>query len=383
MIDLDYNATTPLDPEVAALMAHVATHVPGNAASIQHGVGSDAAQVVERARHQVGRVLDVSPNSIVWTSGATEGLHLAIVGLVGAAPLHKRTIVIGATEHKAAFASAEFCRRLLGAELRVATPTTDGQVLASTVESLIDDSVCAVVCMHSNNETGVVNPIADVSDICRARRIPLICDLTQSIGKWDLTSVFDACDLATFSAHKFYGPKGTGVLIADSHTRRRMVAALAGGGQESGLRGGTVNTPGVAAMALAVELAVSRVDSATAHYQRLSMGLISALTAQLNGLEVIGVDAPRIPNTQNVRFRGADAEAVMANMPQLAVSTGSACNAAVSGPSHVLLSMGMDSQSASECIRFSFGLPTSMGDVNAAAGQIVSAVERVRRLNAA
>jgi cysteine desulfurase len=383
MIYLDYNATTPLDPEVADLVDHVARNVPGNAASVQHGVGNEAACVVEAARESVARTLGVAPTTVVWTSGASEGLHLAIVGLVGAAPVGKRTIVIAATEHKAALSSAEFCRRLLGAEVRLISPTTDGRVRAAAIEDSLDDTVATVVCMHVNNETGVINPVEEISQVCREWSIPLVCDVTQSLGKIDASEALSVADIAVFSAHKFYGPKGVGVLLADPSLRRKMIPAISGGSYGDGLRGGTLNTPCIAGLARALQLAVGRLDMAQNHYQTLSARLLSTLVSRVGDLDVVGGDSPRISNTLNLRFRGADAEAVMANAPEVAISTGSACNSADPEPSHVLLAMGMDPESASECLRISVGLPTTRDDVDEAALQISAAVQRVRRLTAA
>lgn len=383
MIYLDYNATTPLDPEVADLVDHVSRTTPGNASSVQHGAGNDAARVSDRARRQVAQALDTSVSSVVWTSGASEGLHLAIVGLVGAAAPHKRTIVINATEHNAALNAAEFCRRLLGAEVRLVAPRSDGSASASGLAAAIDETVSAVVCMHVNNETGVINPVEEIGQVCHERSVPLVCDVTQSLGKVDVTSVLRVSDIAVFSAHKFYGPKGVGALIADASVRRRMVSALAGGGHGAGIRGGTVNTPGVAGLGLATELAVSRLTSSAEHYRAMSTSLLDALASRLGAVELIGAQAPRVSNTRNVRFRGADAEAVMANAQGVAISTGSACNAADAQPSHVLLAMGLDNEAASECIRFSVGLPTTPEEISLAAEQVSHAVERVRRLTAA
>jgi cysteine desulfurase len=383
MIYLDYNATTPLDPEVADLVDYVSRNVPGNAASVQHGTGNQAAIVVESARETVARSLQVAPNSVVWTSGASESLHLAIVGLVGAAPVHKRTIVIAATEHKAALNSAEFCRRLLGAEVRVVKPTTDGRVHADAVAHLLDDTVASVVCMHVNNETGVINPIEEIAEVCRERATPLVCDVTQSLGKVDASRVLSVSDIVVFSAHKFYGPKGVGVLVADASLRRRMIPAIAGGEHSVGLRGGTLNTPAIAGLARATQLAVERLDMAQDLYRTLTVRFLTALVAQVGGVDVIGGESPRVSNTLNLRFRGADAEAVMANAPDVAISTGSACNSADPEPSHVLLAMGMDPDTASECLRISVGLPTTRDEVDEAALQISSAVQRVRRLTAA
>ena len=383
MIYLDYNATTPLDPEVADVMDLVSRNVPGNAASVQHGVGNKAARVVDSAQETVARTLGVAPTSVVWTSGASEGLHLGIVGLVGAAPAKRRTIVIAATEHRAALNSAEFCRRLLGAEVRVAKPTRDGRVHAESVANLLDDTVAAVVCMHVNNETGVINPVEEIAEVCRKRSAPLVCDVTQALGKVNVARTLTLVDIAVFSAHKFYGPKGVGVLVADTALRRRMVPAIAGGGHGAGLRGGTLNTPGIAGLARATQLAVERLDIAQAHYLTLSTRMLNTLAAQVGDLDVVGGESSRVSNTLNLRFRGADAEAVMANAPAVAVSTGSACNSSVPEPSHVLLAMGMDPQSASECLRISFGLPTTGDEVEEAALQLSAAVQRVRRLTAA
>jgi cysteine desulfurase len=248
---------------------------------------------------------------------------------------------------------------------------------------LLDDTVAAVVFMHVNNETGVINPVEGIAVASRERGLPLVCDITQSLGKTETTRVLSMSDIAVFSSHKFYGPKGVGALIADASLRRKMVPSLAGGGHGAGLRGGTLNTPGIAGLARATQLAVERLDSARDHYRMLSERFLAALMAQTGDVEVVGGGSPRVDNTLNLRFRGADAEAVMANAPDVAISTGSACNAADPEPSHVLLAMGMDQEAASECLRVSVGIPTTTDEIDQAALRISTAVQRVRRLTAA
>lgn len=377
MIYLDFNATTPLDAAVAELYVDALQSLPGNASSLQHGAGHAASVAVDRARQQVADSLGVGPSSVVWTAGATESLFLATVGVISVQPADRRTIVISATEHKAALAAGDFCATFLGAEVRVVAPDALGVVTAASVGTLLDESVALVVTMHANNETGVMNPVPEIAEIAHHAGALILCDITQSIGKTDIRAVVDSADLLAFSFHKAYGPKGVGALVAEPSVRRSMASVLAGGGQEHGLRGGTYNAPAIAAAGLAMQRALGQEQQHSSSWSLLGSRLLGALASQNCRFEVIGEGAPRLTNTLNLRFPGVDAEALMAAMPSIAVSAGSACNSAVTEPSHVLTAMGLSPEAAQECIRISLGVPTTARDIDDAADAIVTAVRRL------
>jgi len=383
MIYLDYNATTPLDDRVRNRFLEVLDGVPGNAASLQHSPGRMAGTVVQESRKQTAEALGVSPSEIIWTSGATEATAIAIFGIVASSPSASRTILLSPTEHKAVIAAAELCEKTLGAHVVWLEVGEDGAVPPQAVERKISDDVCLVATMHANNETGVINPIEEIAEIVGSSDSALFVDCTQSLGKVDIQGILRLSTLAVFSSHKAYGPKGVGALVVDSLVKKRLVSIQPGGGQEHGIRGGTHNTAGIAAAALAFELCVSEGGADARQARQQTELLMTELRRGISDVTLVSGESPRLMNTLNVRFIGADAEAVMANAPEIAVSTGSACNAASPEPSHVLTAMGMPRQAAEECIRFSVGRFTTKTEIARAVEMVTRAVTRVRQVTAA
>jgi cysteine desulfurase len=380
MVYLDYNATTPVDPRVKERVFKVLERVYGNASSVQHRTGQDAAELVEEAREQVAALVKVAPRSVVFTSGASEATTLAVLG---AALRHKgsrSSIVVGATEHKAVLAAAEMAARLTGGEVRQAPVLADGRVDLHRLHDLVDDSTALVAVMAANNETGVLAPVRAVAEVCKSAGALFFCDVTQAAAKTEVDMDAWGVDLAVLSSHKIYGPKGSGALVASREVQRSLVPIFAGGGQEHGLRGGTHDTAAISGFGLAAEIAAKDLDRDAAHSQRLTDRLVSDLSGMLPDVELVSAGVARLCNTANLRFAGADAEAVMASMPDVAVSSGSACQSAVPSPSHVLLAMGYDTASASECVRFSVGRPTTEEEITFAVRRVAEAVSRVRAL---
>ena len=383
MIYLDNNATTPLDSRVRDRLLEVLDGAPANAASQQYSEGRKAHAIVDSARRQAAQALDVAPSQLVWTAGATEAIVMGVFGVVAAAPKHSRIMLVSPTEHKAVIAAAEMCVRTLGAGLIYLDVTSDGTVNPDSVRSNMSDAVCLVATMHSNNETGAINPIDEIAKARLGGQAQLLVDCTQSVGKVDTLDVMKCADATAISAHKVYGPKGVGALILNRELKKHLLALMPGGGQESGLRGGTHNTAGIAAAALAIELAIAELEQDSTRARQQMNTLWEALKLKLRDISLVSGAAERLPNTTNVRFIGADAEAVMANAPKLAVSTGSACNSASPEPSHVLLAMGMNREEAEECIRFSTGRLTTDEEIREAAILVSESVRRVRQLTAA
>ena len=375
MVYLDYNASTPVDPRVAVELAAWTQEVYANPSS-GHPAGRSASALVERARTQVASLAGRRDRDVIFTSGASESATLALVGLgLAARESGNRDFIVNATEHKAISAAAELGASLAGGEVRVVRVGTDGVVDLEDLDRAIQEtSACAVVTMLANNETGVINPIQSVRD-----RVPdsalLVVDLTQAAGKIPFEET--PYDVGFFSSHKMYGPKGAGALIADRQTRRRLTPVFPGGGQEQGLRGGTQPAPVLAAFGLAAELAAEELATDAAHSQALVAELLAAFRGSGLRFEIHGDRAARIPNTVNLRFPGADGEAVMANAPSIQISDGSACTSAQPMPSHVLLAMGLDRIQASESVRISVGRFTTTDDVAAAADALARGVRRV------
>jgi len=382
MIYLDYNATTPVAPEAARAMADAQNRLFANASSVQHAPGRAAAAALEQATDQAASSLDASPRDLTWCSGATEALRWSILGMVLTRPPNRRTIVIGATEHKAALDAAAYAENYLGARTRFVLPSPSGLIEPAAVREALDESVCLAVIMMANNETGALNPIGEIQRECESLGIPLLCDMTQAIGKVPVDEALASSDISVCSSHKFYGPKGVGLLIARRDIRRRLAAGLPGG-QASGLRSGTPAVPAIVGAASALAYTSNRLAETMDHSRRLIEHLLGRLQSSLPSVHVVTGSADRVPNTINLRFEGADAEAVMHNMPGLAVATGSACNVGIPAPSHVLTAMGMSPAQADECLRISVGIPTTLEEIDIAAEEMIAAVTRVRQLTAA
>ncbi|MDZ4232409.1 MAG: cysteine desulfurase family protein, partial [Dietzia sp.] len=327
MVYLDYNASTPVDQRVlpAITEAHEAF---GNPSSAHHSVGRVAAELVEEARSRVADLLGRPMQDIIFTSGATEAATLGLLGAMLGAP-SRPNIVVSATEHKAVLAAAELGVRLSGGEVRTVRVDETGLIDLTSLNRLVDESVAMVAVMAANNETGVVAPIAEVRSITKRSGVLNFIDATQLVGKASLGAAASAADLMVCSSHKIYGPKGAGALVASRSTQKMIVPIASGGGQERGLRGGTQNTPSIVGFGLAAELAMKEQGSDTARLGQLSSELLCELQRRVSGIRVNGGNAERLSNTLNLRFVGADAEAVMASMPEVHVSAGSACQSAV------------------------------------------------------
>jgi cysteine desulfurase len=380
MVYLDYNATTPIDPRVREWVVGVMDRVYGNASSVQHRAGQEAAELVEEARERLAALVRAASRSVVFTSGASEAATLAILGAVLARRDSRPSVVVGATEHEAVLAASDMAARLVGGEVRRGPVLPDGRINLDQLRKLVDDSTALVAVMAANNETGVLAPVLEVADVCSSAGALFFCDVTQAAAKTDVDLGAWGVDLAVLSSHKIYGPKGAGALIAPREVQKSLVPVFAGGGQEHGLRGGTYDTAAISGFGLAAEIAAKDLDRDTAHCQRLTDRLVSDLGERLPDVELISADVRRLCNTANLRFAGADAEAVMASMPDVAVSSGSACQSAVPSPSHVLLAMGYDTANASECVRFSVGRPTTEDEIAFAVPRVAEAVSRVRAL---
>ena len=374
-IYLDFNATTPVDEGVLDQMLPWMTHQPWNAASA-HAGGRLASRAVESSRARVAELLGASPREIVWTSGSTESNNLAIKGVMRQSPPGSR-VLVAATEHKAVMETAEALERD-GHKVQVLPVRSDGVLDLDSYEEALGPDVALVSIMLANNETGVIQPLREISAAAGAAGALVHTDATQAAGRLPI-DVYDlGVDLASLSAHKFYGPKGVGSLFV-----RRGVDVepqLHGGGHESGLRSGTTNVPGVVGMGAAADLARTRLIEDASHFRALTEQLVSELSERLDNFEVVSGQASRLPNTVNIRFVGADGEAVIVNAPDVLTSTGSACTSRIPDASHVLQAMGMTQEAAYECLRFSVGRTTTSAEISCATQSVARAVTRVRRL---
>ena len=371
VIYLDFNASTPLDPRVLEVMLPFFEREFANPHS-QHSLGRAAAAAVEQARGMVAERVGSPTRSVVFTSGATESNNTALRAMHAAASNGRRRLVVSATEHKSVLEGAA---QIAGAEVVVAPVDQDGVIDLTALEELLAVPTAGVSVLLANNETGVLNPVREVVELAHAHGAAVHSDMTQVIGKIPVDFDDLGVDFGSISGHKIYGPKGTGALFV--RDPRAFTPWLFGGGQERGLRAGTVNVPGVVGLGHAAALADPKEGCQGALVGRLW----ERLSAEVQPVEWIAAGARRLPNTLNVRFPGADAEAVLANAPLVAVSTGSACTSSIPTPSHVLLAMGLTTTSAEECIRISVGRTTTTAEVDAAAALLVQSVSIVRRLS--
>lgn len=380
LIYLDYNATTPLDERVFAAMEPFFREKFGNAASPHHRAGREARDAVERAREQFATALGADPREVIWTSGATEADNLAIKG-VAAAPAYsgRRHVVTVRTEHKAVL---DPCRWLesTGYEVTLLGVDRVGRIDLDELAATIRDDTLLVSVMHGNNETGVLQPIAEVGALCHDRGVLFHTDATQTLGKEPLDVGTQNIDLLSCSAHKLYGPKGAGALyVRRKGPRVRCEPLLHGGGHERGLRAGTLDVPGIVGFGAAVELCMTLMETEQPRIRRLRDRLETRLVGDTGECLVNGGTSPRLAGTLNVSFPGVDAETLIEACPDIAMSTASACTSATLLPSYVLAALGLSDDEVRGSIRLSLGRFTTEADVDTAADGIVAAVERQRR----
>jgi cysteine desulfurase len=379
IIYLDYAATAPLDPRVAERMAEclLADGVFANPSS-PHAAGREAARCIASARAQVAGVFSCAPGEIVWTSGATESDNLALMGAARYNRHRGRHIVTSRTEHKAVL---DTCAALEqeGFEVSYLVPEADGIVTPAQVEGAIRPDTLLVSLMHVNNEIGVIQDIEAVARLCRERGVLFHVDAAQAAGKLLIDLATCPVDLVSISAHKFYGPKGAGALFVRDKPRCNLAPLLHGGGQERGLRPGTLPTHQIVGLASALTLCAEDMDAEAARIRALRDRLWSGLEA-LGGVYRNGDPERRVPGILNVSFEGVEGEALLFALHPLAVSSGSACSSARRESSYVLRALGRSDQLAQSSIRFSLGRYTSTADIDRAleiTGRAVGGLRRV------
>ena len=380
-IYLDHQATTPVDPRVLEAMLPYFTEQFGNAASRQHVFGWTADDAVETARHHVARLIGARAKQIVFTSGATEANTLALRGAVAARRDRGAHVVTVATEHKAVL---DTCARLGrdGVDVTVLPVAADGRVdVARFASALRDDTVLASV-MTANNEIGVLQPIGELARLCRARGVWLHTDAVQAVGHVPFDVEALGVDLASMSAHKMYGPKGVGALYVRRSPKVVLEPQTVGGGQEQGLRAGTLNVPAIVGFGVAAAIAREGLAAEHARVAALRDRLLAGLTLELEGVAVTGPLAERLPHNLHVRFAGVDGEALMTSLADdVAVSSGAACASGSREPSHVMTALGLDVVDRWGAVRFGLGRGTSADEIDRAVACVVERVTRLRALS--
>ncbi|CAG0938664.1 cysteine desulfurase [Gammaproteobacteria bacterium] len=379
MTYLDHAASTPVDPAVAAGMAAVLADPALQAnPSSTHAAGDAARACVEQARAQVAALIGARPAEVVWTSGATEANNLAVIGAARLRVARGRHIVTAASEHASVLAA---CRELENQGFVVTRLATDagGIVAPQAVAAALRADTTLVSLMQVNNETGVVQDVAAVGALCRSRGVLFHVDASQAAGREPIDVRSQAVDLLSLSAHKMYGPKGVGALFISRETARRVEPMLFGGGQERGLRPGTLATHQVAGMGLAAGLAAAQRAGDSARLTTLRDQLWQAIGA-LPGVYLNGHPQRRACHIVNVSVAGVDGESLLFAMRNLAVSSGAACAADSDEPSAVLRLLGRSPELAQAAVRFSLGRTTTADDVAGAAQQFIAAVRHLRRV---
>ncbi|MFT5604980.1 MAG: cysteine desulfurase [Paracoccaceae bacterium] len=374
---LDYAATTPVDDGVAEKMLACLTRSGnfGNPASRSHLLGWKAEEAVENARRQLADLIGADSREIVWTSGATEANNLAIKGIAESYAERGRHIITSCIEHKAVLDS---CAALAtqGFEITLLQPDEIGCISAEQLYTALRDDTILVSLMHVNNELGSINDIASLSAVCAGHQAFFHVDAAQSVGKLPINLSQVAVDLLSVSAHKCYGPKGIGALYVKRRSQCRLTPQIHGGGHERGMRSGTLATHQIVGLGEAAALAAKQLSADRTHLDQLRERFCSQLQV-LEGLQVNGADRGW-PGILNISFAGVDGESLLMALKDLAVSTGSACASATLEPSYVLRAIGRSESLALSSVRFSLGRYTTQEEVDFAAGQVCSAVQRLR-----
>ena len=390
---MDSHATTPVDPRVLEAMLPYFMQVFGNAASRSHVFGWEAEAAVEEARHQIARALNARDKEIVFTSGATESDNLAIFGVARLYREKGRHIVTGATEHHAVLDSCKALERD-GFEVTWLAPDRTGRIAPEQVREALTDRTILVSLMLANNEIGTIHPVAEIGAICRGRGVLFHTDAVQGFGKIPFDVETMQIDLASVTAHKLYGPKGTGALyVRGKNPRVRLAPLFYGGGHERGLRSGTLNVPGIVGFGKAVEIAVSEREEEARRLRLLRRRLDEGIRARVEDVSLNGAELPpidergdvlpgreerRLPGNLNLSFAGVEGEALLMSLKDLAVSSGSACTSASIEPSHVLKSIGVPDDLAHASIRFGLGRFSTEEEVDFAVGAVEAAVRKLR-----
>ena len=379
-IFMDNHSTTPVDPRVLDAMLPYFTEHFGNAASRNHPFGWKAEKATELAREQVGAIIGASGKEIVWTSGATESINLAIKGVAEFYHEKGNHIITGQTEHKA---TLDTCKRLEKQGLQVTYLPVDKEGLISPeqVAAAITDKTILVALMLANNEVGSVHPIKAIGEVVKARGVLFFVDAVQGVGKIPFDVNDCKVDLAAISAHKMYGPKGVGALYVRRKPRVRLTALIDGGGHERGMRSGTLNVPGIVGFGKACELAKAEMFEEAARLTQMRDRLKDKLFAALPEIYINGSWEHRLPGNLNISFAYVEGEGLMMALKDVAVSSGSACTSASLEPSYVLRALGIGEELAHTSIRFGIGRFNTVEEIDYVADHVIKSVNRLRELS--
>ena len=380
-IYLDNQATTPLDPEVFSAMSPWFTEKFGNASSRNHTYGWEAEEAVEIARESVAAIIGSLPKEIIFTSGATEANNIALQGAARNYQNQGRHIITLKTEHKAVI---DVCQHLSedGFDITYLPVDKDGMLNVNKFEDAIRDDTIFASVMHVNNEIGVIQPIKELGAICKNKNVIFHVDAAQSVGKIPLNIDDMGIDLLSISAHKFYGPKGVGALyIRRKDPRVQLQPVMFGGGHERGVRSGTLPVPNIVGMGRACDLAADVMNEENLKITTLRDALLQGIRDKNPNALVNGSMEKRVAGNLNMSFPGVNNEAIIAAIPEIAISSGSACTTSTMEPSHVLLALGMSKEEAYSSLRFGIGRFNTEEDIHIAVKSINGCMKKLGKIS--
>ncbi len=382
LVYLDNNSTTPTDPRAVEAMLPYFYEIPGNAASRNHPFGWKAEEAVDYAREQIADLLDVDSKEIIFTSGATESDNLAIKGIFEMYAGKGNHIITTKTEHKAVL---DACKKVekMGGQVTYLDVQHDGLIDLKELEAAITDKTILISIMWANNETGVIQPMKEIGDICKKHGVLFMSDATQAVGKITTHPKEVGVHLMAFTSHKMYGPKGVGALFVNrKNPRVKVTAQMDGGGHERGMRSGTLNVPGIVGFGKAAAIAKEEMHKDGARLAILRDKLEKAYSDSLEEVYINGNVNHRMPHVTNISFKHVEGEGLMMTFNQnIAVSSGSACTSASLEPSYVLVALGLGDDLAHSSIRFSLGRFTTDEDIDYAIKAVTAGVNHMRDLS--
>ena len=379
-IYLDYHSTTPVDQRVVDAMLPYFTKSFGNASSKSHCFGWKAEFAVEAAREQVAKILTgASSREIIFTAGATEGNNLALKGIAECYAPQGKHIITSSVEHKCILDTAKYLERK-GFEITLLPVDAQGQVSVESVRQAIRNNTILISVMLANNEVGTINPIAAIGKLARENNIFFHTDAAQAVGKVAIDVNAMNIDMLSLSAHKMYGPKGVGAFyVRRREPRVELEPLLHGGGQEHGLRSGTLNVPSIVGLGKACELALAEFDHEVAHLKELRDRLENGLKKRIPNLKVNGHPTERLPNNLNVSFPYIEGDSLVASVKNIAISSTSACMSTAQEPSYVLKSMGVKPELIQAAVRFGLGRFTTAKEIDYTIDTVTAAVEKLQK----
>jgi cysteine desulfurase len=379
-IYLDNNATTKPDPRVVEAMLPFLTEIYGNAASRSHAFGWAAEEATAKARGQVADLLGTDPREIIWTSGATESDNLALKGVFENLAPSGGHLITAVTEHKAIWDTA---KHLEHAGHRVTYLSVDalGQINLSELKDALMEETTLVSVMAGNSEIGTLQPISEIGAICRERGVLFHTDATQSAGKMPVNVQTLPVDLLSLTAHKMHGPKGIGALYVRRRSPRvRLTAQMDGGGQERGMRSGTLNVPGIVGFGKACEICQNELPTEQPRLTALRDKLIHGILGTIDGTQLNGHPTERLPHNVSIAFEGVEGDALLASLPEVALSTGSACSSESLSPSYVLKAIGLSDALAYASVRFGVSRFTTDAEIDYVLNKLPEVVSKLRSL---